>query len=124
MSRRLVALVARVAGVGFATPAPAAADPSGDPGNVQTLTPPHPSQLDLDERFFDDLGLGVRVDLGVPDVTSHSFRKSVATMIDDAGLSAGIGADQLGHAKVSMTQDKYMRRGRSTPWLPICWTEP
>jgi integrase len=53
-----------------------------------------------------------RVDLGVPDVTSHSFRKSVATMIDDAGLSARIGADQLGHAKVSMTQDKYMRRGK------------
>jgi integrase len=50
--------------------------------------------------------------LGFPDVTSHSFRKSVATMIDDAGLSARIGADQLGHAKVSMTQDKYMRRGK------------
>jgi hypothetical protein len=33
-------------------------------------------------------------------------------MIDDAGLSARIGADQLGHAKVSMTQDKYMRRGK------------
>jgi integrase len=33
-------------------------------------------------------------------------------MIDDAGLSARIGADQLGHAKVSMTQDRYMRRGR------------
>jgi integrase len=49
---------------------------------------------------------------GVPDVTSHSFRKSVATMIDDAGLSARIGADQLGHAKVSMTQDRYMRRGK------------
>jgi integrase len=25
---------------------------------------------------------------------------------------ARIGADQLGHAKVSMTQDRYMRRGR------------
>jgi integrase len=54
----------------------------------------------------------VRDELGVPDVTSHSFRKSVATLIDDAGLSARIGADQLGHAKVSMTQDKYMRRGK------------
>lgn len=54
----------------------------------------------------------VRDDLGVPDVTSHSFRKSVATMIDDAGFSARIGADQLGHAKVSMTQDRYMRRGK------------
>jgi len=36
----------------------------------------------------------------------------VATLIDDEGLSARIGADQLGHAKVSMTQDKYMSRGR------------
>jgi integrase len=54
----------------------------------------------------------VRDDLGVPDVTSHSFRKSVVTMIDDAGFSARVGADQLGHAKVSMTQDRYMRRGK------------
>jgi integrase len=54
----------------------------------------------------------VRDDLGVPEITTHSFRKSVATLIDDAGLSARIGADQLGHTKVSMTQDTYMARGR------------
>lgn len=54
----------------------------------------------------------VRDSLGLPDVTAHSFRKSVATLIDDEGLSARIGADQLGHAKVSMTQDRYMARGR------------
>ena len=53
----------------------------------------------------------VREDLGVPEVTTHSFRKTVATLIDDEGLSARIGADQLGHAKVSMTQDRYMSRG-------------
>jgi integrase len=53
-----------------------------------------------------------REDLGVPDITTHSFRKTVATLIDDAGLSARIGADQLGHAQVSMTQDRYMSRGR------------
>jgi integrase len=28
------------------------------------------------------------------------------------GLSARIGADQLGHSKVSMTQDRYMTRRR------------
>ena len=28
------------------------------------------------------------------------------------GLSARIGADHLGHAKVSMTQDRYVSRGR------------
>ncbi|MEZ0052118.1 integrase [Mycobacterium sp. MAA66] len=57
----------------------------------------------------------VRDDLGVPDVTSHSFRKSVATLIDSAGLSARVGADQLGHSKVSMTQDRYMGRGKVHP---------
>lgn len=54
----------------------------------------------------------VRDALGVPDVTAHSFRKSLATLIDDDGLSARIGADHLGHSKVSMTQDRYMARGR------------
>jgi hypothetical protein len=36
----------------------------------------------------------------------------VATLIDDSGLSARVGADQLGHARPSMTQDVYMSRGR------------
>jgi integrase len=36
----------------------------------------------------------------------------VATLIDDSGLSARIGADQLGHARPSMTQDVYMSRGQ------------
>ena len=54
----------------------------------------------------------VRAELGVPEVTTHSFRKSVATLIDDRGLSARIGADQLGHARPSMTQDRYMARGK------------
>jgi integrase len=54
----------------------------------------------------------VREQLGVPDATSHSFRKTIATLIDDEGLSARIGADHLGHSRISMTQDKYMARGR------------
>ena len=45
-------------------------------------------------------------------MTTHSFRKTVATLIDDEGLSARIGADHLGHSKVSMTQDRYMSRWR------------
>ena len=56
-----------------------------------------------------------REDLGLPDVTTHSFRKTVADLIDDEGLSAGVGADQLGHSHVSMMQDKYMTRGRVHP---------
>jgi integrase len=54
----------------------------------------------------------VRGKLGVPDVTTHSFRKTLATLIDDRGLSARVGADHLGHSKVSMTQDVYMTRGK------------
>jgi integrase len=55
----------------------------------------------------------VRDQLDVPDVTTHSFRKSVATLIDGRGLSARIGADHLGHARPSMTQDVYMSRGKT-----------
>ena len=56
-----------------------------------------------------------REDLGVPEVTTHSFRKTVADLIDSEGLSARVGADQLGHSHVSMTQDKYLSRGRIHP---------
>ena len=65
-----------------------------------------------DPENFNTAWRMVRDGLGMPNVTSHSFRKTVATLIDDAGLSARIGADHLGHAKVSMTQDRYMSRGR------------
>jgi integrase len=53
----------------------------------------------------------VRERLGVPGFTTHSFRKTLATLITTKG-SARVGADHLGHAKVSMTQDRYMTRGR------------
>jgi integrase len=45
-----------------------------------------------------------------PWVTSHVFRKTAATELDHAGLTARQAADQLGHAKVSMTQDRYLGR--------------
>ena len=43
-------------------------------------------------------------------ITSHSFRKTAATILDEAALSARLVADQLGHARPSMTQDVYMGR--------------
>jgi integrase len=43
-------------------------------------------------------------------ITSHTFRKANATILDDAGLSARRIADQLGHARPSLTQDVYMGR--------------
>ncbi|MEU5852131.1 tyrosine-type recombinase/integrase [Saccharopolyspora shandongensis] len=43
-------------------------------------------------------------------VTSHVFRKTAATILDEAGLTARLIADQLGHSRPSMTQDVYMER--------------
>jgi integrase len=36
-------------------------------------------------------------------VVPHTYRKTVATMLDRQGLSARTIADQLGHARISMT---------------------
>ncbi len=43
-------------------------------------------------------------------VTSHVFRKTCATLLDDAHLSARQIADHLGHSRPSLTQDVYLGR--------------
>ena len=43
------------------------------------------------------------------------FRKSVATRLDEAGLSARQNADHLRHNRPSPTQDVYMGRGLASP---------
>jgi integrase len=48
-------------------------------------------------------------------ITSHSFRRTTATILDDAGQSARQIADQLGHARPSLTQDVYMGRRAKNP---------
>jgi integrase len=71
-------------------------------------TPKDPSNTshDIKEAF---------IFAGLPDLTSHILRKTVATLMDNAGLSARAAADQLGHSKVSMTQDTYFaRKARET----------
>lgn len=52
-------------------------------------------------------------------VTSHVFRKTAATILDDAGLSPRDIADQLGHSKPSMTLDVYMGRTVVSPRAAI-----
>ncbi len=47
---------------------------------------------------------------GFDHITSHVIRKTTATMLDHAGLSARAIADQLGHANPSLTQDVYLGR--------------
>lgn len=49
-----------------------------------------------------------RDSLGYPELSTHSFRKTAATVLDSAGLSATEIADYLGHENPSMTQDVYM----------------
>lgn len=51
-----------------------------------------------------------RTRLGFPEVKFHSFRKSVATIIDYSGGSARDAAEYLGHADPAMTQRVYMSR--------------
>ena len=43
-------------------------------------------------------------------VKTHTFRKTVATLLESSGASARMIADQLGHSRVSMTQDVYLGR--------------
>lgn len=45
-------------------------------------------------------------------VTSHTFRRTMATLMDDSGASARAVADQLGHSRISTTLDVYMARDR------------
>jgi integrase len=59
---------------------------------------PSNTQADLREAFHT---------AGFDWVTSHVFRKTVATLMDHAGLSSRAAADQLGHANTSMTTDVY-----------------
>ena len=79
--------------------APVFPSPSG------ALRDPSNTQADLKEAF---------AFCGYPWVTSHVFRRTVASLMDHAGLSARAAADQLGHAQPSMTLDKYVGRRADT----------
>jgi integrase len=48
-------------------------------------------------------------------VTSHTFRKTAATLLNDGGLTVRELADQLGHSRVSITQDVYFGRSAGSP---------
>lgn len=51
-----------------------------------------------------------RVRLGIGDYSFHSFRKTVATALDQAGLTARDIAEYLGHADPSLTMGTYMSK--------------
>lgn len=58
------------------------------------------------EADYRKVRAGTKFDWVVP----HVYRKTVATMLDQGGVSARMIADQLGHSRISMTQDVYMGR--------------
>lgn len=63
-----------------------------------------------DPRNVTRMLAAARQRLGFGWVTSHSWRKTTATVLDSGGATARMIADQLGHSKVSMTQDVYLGR--------------
>ena len=52
----------------------------------------------------------VRDEAQMDGLVSHMLRKTVASFLDDADVPTRKISDQLGHSKVSMTQDRYLGR--------------
>ncbi|GAA3218956.1 site-specific integrase [Pseudonocardia petroleophila] len=52
----------------------------------------------------------VQAESEIAGFVTHTLRKTVASFLDDADVSTRKISDQLGHAKVSMTQDRYLGR--------------
>jgi integrase len=52
----------------------------------------------------------VRDEAEMEGLVSHMLRKTVASFLDDADVSTRKISDQLGHSKISMTQDRYLGR--------------
>ena len=53
-------------------------------------------------------------DAGLPWATPHTFRRTVATLLDEAGLPIVLAANQLGHSDPAMTARVYLGRQGST----------
>ena len=55
----------------------------------------------------------------------HTFRKTAATWLDEDGVSGRQVANQLGHAKPSMTRDHSLSRRAVTEWAAlVLWSKP
>ena len=52
----------------------------------------------------------VRTQVAMDGLVSHTLRKTVASFLDDGDVSIRKISDQLGHSRVSMTQDRYLGR--------------
>ncbi len=57
----------------------------------------------------------IRGEIGFGDVSSHTFRRTAATLADEGGVSTRKISDALGHSRISMTTDVYMGRKQTHP---------
>ncbi|PZS25128.1 MAG: hypothetical protein DLM59_20750 [Pseudonocardiales bacterium] len=117
-----------VDGVVFTAPlAPVLRDPSNASGDLRQLLDSFDCddcagtgfQLQADGSFkTGPRGQRLRCDDGPWSwVTSHVFRKTVATRLDEAGFTPRHVADQLGHANPSMTLDGSVALGDRVAWV-------
>ena len=71
---------------------------------------PTPMLKRRDRRNTSNEWQAARERLGLPAYTFHSFRKTVGTALDQAGLSPRDIAEYLGHANPSLTMNTYMSK--------------
>jgi integrase len=71
------------------------------PAPMGGLRDPSNTSADI-KQAFEKAGFGW--------ATSHTLRKTTASILDASGLSARDIADQLGHTRTSLTQDRYLGR--------------
>jgi integrase len=71
---------------------------------------PTPLLKRRDRRNVSNDWQAARERLGLPSYTFHSFRKTVATALDQAGLSPRDVAEYLGHSDPSLTMSVYMSK--------------
>lgn len=75
------------------------------------------SSLSADSRVWRE----VRDQVTMDGLVSHTLLKTVANFLDDSDVSTRKISDQLGHARVSMTQDRYLGRKLTDGRPPTCW---
>lgn len=84
-----------------------------DPGHPLFAQPGEPGEWLNPGRVSGDLRRALDR-AGFEWVTSHVFRKTAATILDEQGLPVRAIADHLGHASPSLTQDRYFGRQQTT----------
>lgn len=87
---------------------------TGRPNDLGLIYPSEAGTI-MDPTNFNDQWRRVRKALGFDfefDITGHTFRKTLLTIGDDAGISAVALADHARHSAASMTQNTYLGRKR------------